>query len=381
MNDVRRINRYKGMFMKFKPYTYFLCALALILILISPWLILTLYRTPPEAAVYKGIVRLWHITEWRTGGSSAASFLRKRAAEFESRNPYVIIEVTAMNADDAQHALLRGEMPDIISYPYGFDPAFALAPLPPRDIAVSLPDSTSYPYMCGGCCILINTDMAEQNNLYLEDDWGIRPDDLLSAAAFGACFDAEDGYTSLPAIALHTYPADTAPNISTWPRPPLPDAALNLIPSALSDGLTSFCDEESCVLIASHRQLFDVRQRYMQGDAPQFGAYALGGYTDMVQCISVGICDDILKQSVCTAFAEYLLSNSAQTKLQALGVLPVVPGLEIYEDDACLSAMYQLMMDDPAVVTPLQSTSLNALCTDAFAGDSAALRQLRQQLR
>ena len=368
--------------MKFRPYTYFLCALAIVVLLISPRLIMSLYETPAETTVYKGIVRLWHVTGWRTGGSSGASFLRKRAAEFESRWPHTIVEVDVMTADEVQQALADGKTPDIISYPYGmFDPAaLTLTALPYKNLSVSLPGRV-YPYMCGGYCILVNVDIADENGLYLDDDWGIRPDDLLDAAAYGVCFDAEDGCSALPAAALHTYPPDPEPNISTWSRPPLPDAALQLDATASDDGLDMFCGSQTCVMIASHRQLFDVGQRYMQGDAPTFCAYAVGGYTDMVQCIGVCASESAEKQAVCTAFAEYLVSDTAQKKLQALGVLPTSPGLDIYEDDTCLAAMYALLCDDPAVVSPQDADALAALARDAFGGDSRALRQLRSRLR
>ena len=367
--------------MKFKPYTYFLCALTIAIMVISPWLILSLYETPPETTVYSGIVQLWHVSTWRTGGSSGASFLRRCAAEFESRNPHVIVEIEVMSAEDVQQALLDGDMPDIISYPYGYEWTLPLATLPQKNLSVSLPGLTAYPYMCGGYCILVNTDMSDENGLYLDEDWGIRPDDLLDAAEYGVCFDAEDGYTALPTIALHTYPPDPEPNISTWSRPAMPDAALSLDPATTDDGLDMFCAGEMCVLIASHRQLFDARQRYMQGDAPAFSAYAVSGYTDMVQCISACATDDTEKQALSTAFAEYLVSDTAQARLQALGVLPVVGGLEIYEDDSCLSGMYTLLSDDPAIISPQDTAALAALAKDALRGDSSALRQLRLRLR
>ena len=369
------------MIMRFRPYTYFLCVLTLVVMLISPWLILSLYEPPPETVIYSGIVRLWHVSTWRTGGSSGASFLRRCAAEFESRNPHVIVEINVMSAEDVQQALSDGNMPDILSYPYDCEWTLPLANLPQKDLSVSVPGRTAYPYMCGGYCILINTDMADEHGLYLDDDWGIRPDDLLDAAAYGVCFDAEDGCSALPSVALHTYPPDPEPNISTWRRPPLPDAALSLDPAAIDDGLDMFCNAEACVLIASHRQLFDAQQRYMQGDAPTFSAYAVSGYTDMAQCISVCASDDSEKQDICSAFAEYLVSDTAQTRLQALGVLPVSSGLDIYEDDTCLSAMYMLLCDDPAMVSPQETASLAAMAKDAFGDDSTALRKLRQRLR
>jgi hypothetical protein len=367
--------------MKFKPLTYFLCAVTLVIILISPWLILSQYQTPAEAVTYHGIVRLWHITQWRTGGSSGLTFLSQRITAFETYNARVIIEIESMTEEQARQALSDGKTPDIISYPAGVEWDLPFIALPQKELAVPSQTDAAYPYMCGGYCIVINTEMMDESGLFLTDDWGIRPDNLLDAAALGICFDAEDGYSPLPAIALHTYPADSGPNISTWKPPQMPDAALQLSPADFDDGFEAFCDAEAGVLIASHRQLFELRQSYMQGDAPAFYAYAIGGYTDMVQNVSVRACEDEKKQAVCTAFAEYLVSNSVQMKLEAIGVLPVAGGLDIYEDDPCLAAMYTLISDDPVMVLPQESAALGELAQAASGGDSRALRQLRQKLR
>ncbi|MGI5849136.1 MAG: hypothetical protein ACOX8Q_03565 [Christensenellales bacterium] len=363
--------------MKIKPFTCFLCAVTLILISLSPWLIMSYYERNPEAIPYKGILTLWHINDWRTGGSTAGSFLNKRIAEFEADNAYLFIELQTMTVSEAQKALRNGETPDLISYPLGFEFNLSLSSLPSRDILFSYITDCAYPYMCGGYCMLVNTDtLDEQGSLY-PDDWGIRPDELLEITQYGVCFDSEDGYSALPAIALHQYPTKEGPNITTWGEPDLPDAALDLSEAVCTDGLEAFCHRQSCILVASHRQLFEANQLYEQGKSPAFSAYAISGYTDMVQMVGVPSCDDIKKQMACTAFAEYLVSDTVQKKLEALGVFPVVSGLEIYTDNTCLKAVYRLLSKSPALPSPENRQALDNLMKQSFNGDADALKKIR----
>ena len=366
--------------MKIKPVTYFLCAVTLLLMAISPWLIKSLYREQLETPSYKGILSLWHITDWRAGGSSA-SFIKKRAAEFESRHPYLFIETEIMSLSEANAALLHGDTPDIISYPLGMDPGFPLSPLPPNDTSFPHLSRTAYPYMYGGYCIIANIDILDEQDVYLSDGWGLRPDELLRAAEHGICFDSESGYSSLPAIALHAYPADEGPTISTWDTPDLPDAALYLSAAELTNGLQAFKEGRCSVAIVSQRQLFELGQLYEQGEAPTYSAFAVGGYTDMVQMIGVAKCDDTQKQTALKSFAQYMVSERVQTKLESIGVFPVISGLEIYTDDSCLDAMYSLLGDNAALTLPENTDALDELAVQAFQGDGIALKKLRQQLR
>lgn len=369
--------------MKRKPFTYFLCAITIIIIVISPILILPLYEEQSETASYKGILSMWHITDWRTGGSSSAAFLKRRITEFESNHPHVFIEVEQMTLQQANEAVQLGNIPDIISYPSTYEITIPLSSLPAATFNPAFAGNThkSYPYMCGGYCIIVNMEMLDENGVMPPDGWGIRPETLLDSVQYGLLFDAEDGYSALPAMAMHQYPELEGPNISTWGSPEVPDAALSLPLTQNEDALKAFCKSEVCVLLASHRQLFEVTRAYEQNEAPSFSAFAIGGYTDMVQWVSVPQSEDALRESMCIAFTEYLVSQRVQKKLTALGVIPVVTDLEIYENDDCRAAMYDLFCDEAAVVPPSQLQALEALAIEAFNGDNRSLRRLRQLLR
>ena len=369
--------------MRPKPVAYFLCVAALALIAVCPLMLISSHQEAEQAMPYKGILTLWHITQWRTGGSSSfGSYLKGRIRQFEADYAYAFIELKSITAEEATEALAAGESPDLISYPLGLNPGITLAKPTTVNTILSGIDEDAIPYACGGYCILVNTDLLTEQGAEVPDSgWGIRPEALLAAAQYGAIFDAETGCCALPALALHEYPESDEPSYSTWGEPDPPDALLSLAPQSLSDGLEAFLEGEVAVLVASQRQLYEAEQAYMKGDGPAFFAYAIGGYTDMVQLIGITATEDDKKRSACMAFAELLLSGSSQRRLEALGILPVVPDLEIYTEDECRRTMYVLLCESGALPPADEEQELNVLAARAAGGDTQALRTLRVRLR
>jgi ABC-type glycerol-3-phosphate transport system substrate-binding protein len=184
----------------------------------------------------------------------------------------------------------------------------------------------------------------------------------------------------LPALALHTYPEAEKPQISTWGEPDPPDVALSL-DAAWKGGFEAFCSGEAGVLIASHRQLFEAAEQYTQGEVPPFTAYAIGPYTDMVQLVSAAQQpEDELRQEAAKSFTAFLLTDSAQKKLEALGVFPVKPGLNIYQQSDIHLAMYEQLSSGAALPEPGSKDMLSELARSAFGGDDHALKALRRML-
>ena len=365
--------------MKIKPFTCFLFAVAIILVAISPWLIQSHYYEEPESVPYKGILTIWNITDWRTGGSSCMSFLKKRIEEFEDHNPYIFIDIIDITKSEAEQEIKNNEIPDMISYPLGFKVNFPLYELPQKKVSFPQISDYSYPYMCGGYCILINSDMLDQEGIFAPISWGISPEELISISKLGVCFDSENGYSSLPAIATHEFPYTVGPKISTWGESALPEAVLNLPIVSYTDGLDYFCSNKAGVLIASQRQLFEINQLNNDGKAPSFLSYAISGYTDMVQMVGVSYCEDEKKLEACSKFAEYLISDSVQSKLEALGTFPVIDGLDIYEDNSCLYSIYELHKN-AKLGTAENRQILSELTIQAINGDEQALKKLRNIL-
>jgi len=352
----------------------FLLAACALLILLAPFVFDSFGYEKPEKAPYKGVITLWNVNAWRTGGSSLISFLKKRISEFESNNPYLFIEAYDMTPAEARGAVFEGRTPDLLSYPSGFEPGFELAPLPAAEtVFPRIPDS--YPYMCGCYVLMVNTAMLDEKGLPVPEGWGVRPDEFAAIAQYGVAFDSEPGFSPLPAAVLNEYPEETKrlPPLAG----PSPEPSAGAPVYYFSEGLAKFRDGSVCALIASHRQLSDLAQLYLDNGAPQFRAYALSAYTDMVQLIGAAKCDDPEKAAACSDFAAFLLRPSAQSRLEAAGVLPAVRGLEIYKENECMSAQYTLFCSKTLFAKPAERGYFEELARKALGGDKKALADLR----
>jgi hypothetical protein len=114
--------------MRPKPVAYFLCAVALALIAVCPLILLSEHSAAVEAAPFKGVLKLWHIQGWRTGGASFGVYLSQCIKLFESQDAYAFIEMESLTPEEAMQALESGEKPDLISFPRGQNPALHCSP-------------------------------------------------------------------------------------------------------------------------------------------------------------------------------------------------------------------------------------------------------------
>ena len=118
----------------------------------------------------------------------------------------------------------------------------------------------------------------------------------------------------------------------------------------------------------------------MQGEAPAFTAYAIGGYTDMAQMIAVAEQEDELRRSACENFAAYLLTPSSQIKLEALGVLPTIRNVDIYAENAAMRALYEQLCESGTFAPPDMRQQLDALAMEMYSGSALAMHKLRTLL-
>ncbi len=76
------------------------------------------------------------------------------------------------------------------------------------------------------------------------------------------------------------------------------------------EGLDLFCRHEAGVLIASHRRLYETALSSERGEGPSFVTFAMSGYTDMVQLVSVIANEDTARQTAGQEFAAALLRRA-----------------------------------------------------------------------
>ena len=67
----------------------------------------------PEPITWRGVLKVWHIVEFRTYQGSVTSHLSARVEAFSKSHPGVFFEVTGMTAEEFAERYARGERPDV----------------------------------------------------------------------------------------------------------------------------------------------------------------------------------------------------------------------------------------------------------------------------
>jgi len=111
-----------------KVFRGIMCLFCAISVLAVGWTILPERREPifqaerearKQAEAFQGMISLWQVTGWRTGGTSAAGLITQVLTELENRNPGVYFVLETLTTKEAQLRLAQGEKPDILSFPGG----------------------------------------------------------------------------------------------------------------------------------------------------------------------------------------------------------------------------------------------------------------------
>lgn len=129
---------------------------------------------------YEGNIELWHVVSFKTSAKSGYSFLCERMKTLSKTLPYVYINVSGMTAEEAEQRFLKGERPDVVSYPAGFKLSGELIELDYREFAepfINFPKN-AYPYMADSYVLLINEE------LFTSAGVSICPGPLMEKSAF-----------------------------------------------------------------------------------------------------------------------------------------------------------------------------------------------------
>ena len=161
---------------KFRRAAIFTAILALLIAVgpfflpqkLQPYDIAGILKKKPSA--WQGVLHLWQVNTWRVGRSSRTAIVQSAARRFESRHIGVYIEIENLTETMFNKRLQLGELPDIVSFPDGWDGINAelLMELDSADMPeLSRPFATAFscdkravPWMAGGQFVLINNALA-----------------------------------------------------------------------------------------------------------------------------------------------------------------------------------------------------------------------------
>lgn len=285
-------------------------------------------RSDIKTAKYQGTIEIWHVVSFKTHGSSGVGYLKTRAASFEKSNSYVYISVKGMTPQEALERAANCELPDIISSPQLFElPGASLRSLtlPTKKLPEKFAsDSFRLPYMYDEYVLCCNEAIFNQLGVSLPLGEEMDEDTLLKVMHEASANDltpltltSVQFLTPLSALSAAQFPKE---EYSLYAEEQLPSLSEYSIPVDSGE----FAAQTAAMFICTRCELNNLLES-KQGASLSVREYALSDFTDAVQCVSVLSKGDSKKEDMCESFALSLLSNRAQSGLDELGMMRVIP--------------------------------------------------------
>lgn len=259
---------------------------------------------------WKGVIQIWHIVDFRTYQGSVTKHLRERAEAYCKAHPGVYIEVTGLTLEQFSERYARGERPDAYSFPCGLLYREQLRPLD-----LSLPELRAglraaeadgqvfaVPYLMSGYFLFLNTQRA-----YLS---GAQLPASIEEANLQAAMDAKE--LSIPSV-----------------------QAARLRLTGASADIGAFRSGKLAYAVMDARALGDL-QRAENGNL-LFSAIPMAGYTEQVQYLAAASGTDDKRCAIIAELSVFLLTAEEQSRLAALGAIPVISDAEAAYADRLLA--------------------------------------------
>lgn len=291
-----------------------------------------------DAADYKCILNIWHIDTFEGGVGSRGEFLTRRAAEYEKTFTGVLTIVSPHTAESAAERLAAGECPDLISYGYGVELASMLPFTGMETFALGEYDGEAYALpWCRGSYALIVRDGADATAKRLEKAVVSKGEYTAPYAAL-----ALDGYT------LGEYTE----------KPPF-------------DAYYAFISGRADYLIGTQRDVNRLQSRNLSATV-----MPLTAYNDLYQYISLTARAE--KRYYAEEYVKYLLSETAQKKLSAVGMSSCY--LSVSYENVDLAALQRAQFNSGISVFMPRAAYAEFAKVAALAakGDEAALEKIKK---
>ncbi len=267
------------------------CAAAMILTLFAAYPATSGKTEAPVApSEYAAALTLWHVDSFEGGIGSRADFLSSALAEM--RDDGIIVLVKTHTKESMNAAILKGELPDLVSFGAGCETAAKFA----RELSfVSFAGSEkggkhyAAPWCFGGYYLIAKTD----DNRLIEGLNEADEEKTLEKVI------VSQGENTLPALALKMAGV-TAKSAEYYPP---------------YDAYVRFLGEKNVVLLGTQRDLKRLEKRGVG-----FSAVPLHGFCDLAQYIAITTKSDE-KFSFCVKAVERLLGEEVQKKLGKIGMM------------------------------------------------------------
>ena len=357
--------------MKKKWSIVLLCVLLAIIITLSPSMLrqgisqdLFSLEQQEKAQQYRGILTMWHVVTFKTGGEMGSSFLNAAISKFENQHAYVFIELESITASEAATRIQKGEFPDIISYPLGYFPDEKLFDPISVDTSTLMPcyascgnahgETFALPYMSSFYTLVCNENIFLSNSVDTPQNIGISQNhfvyNLKNLQPLPEEDQTENPYYALTvegtqqamgAISL-IFPYFISDDTSLFVSQEDYDYQLSDLPqltTMVADG--TFAKGNCAMSIMPYGQYKQILDSEKSAAASPI-ACIFTPYSDLVQMVSIAKTEDAKKRDMLNEWINYLISPTVQQTLEKNNMLPVIPLEEIYANDAMIFEQYTL---------------------------------------
>ncbi len=263
-----------------------------------------------ESYEYQGILELWHVETFEGGSVSRGALLEREAINFEKKHKGTYIIIKTMNLEQFDLNIKLGKKPNIISFGVGVGDSFVneLVDLDAENVRTDLcgfgkfaSKQVAVPYILGGYAI-INSNQEIENNKKNNSN-------LFGVGLKGAT-------NPLKALQKNNMQISNFYN----------DTSLDSY-----DAYDKFLKGNFDVLLGTQRDVYRCYNRQQKGLLLNATFSFLGGYTDLVQYISVFRCKEI-EQKLCTQFVSQIISKDTQQKLKDYNLFSTLKNTKLYDN-------------------------------------------------
>ena len=283
-----------------------LSAVVVLFLVVAPW---TLFPSLLNAQAnvnrgehfeYQGILELWHVETFEGGSVSRAKFLERQAINFEKQNKGCYIVIQTMNLEQLELNIENNKRPNMISFGIGASDKIAneLVELDSKNVRADLAKSGQYgsrqlavPYILGGYVLIENGN--------------------------GTVGVGLKGTTN-PLMAMQKNNLQIAnifkeTNLDSY------------------DTYDKFLKGSFETLLGTQRDFYRVQNRQQKGLMTDVNFKFLGGYTDLVQYVSV-FKGNKTEVEMCKKFVSSLIEENAQNKLAGYNLFSTLSNITLYKD-------------------------------------------------
>ena len=327
-----------------------------------------------EKETFTGIITVWHVVGFKPYSGSMGSALSAIAGEVERKHHGVFFDVTAMDEAEYTERIMRGETPDVISFPLGLCypeqlsalQAVSVEGLSEERCSVGEWEGQVYalPYAMSAHVLLVNTALFHACGVVLPDGEKDAGWIMEAAQAFGAA-------------------------LTSGKRKPLPALAGNFVYFAalgLEDEVASydqFKAGKAALAIADLRAVAELDGLQTAGKGLAYEAAILPGSTSLVQMIGFfsGISEE--KRPYAAELIEHVFSEKSKKRLTQLGLISTTDPLPETENTLIADATKHLSnaVIPRAFLLQRYRDALEESARRALAGDADAKKDLEARLK